>query len=162
MTTDTLSGIAVEIEKSISNLGLKNYHCDNLELLWTGELETESNGEPLANPPVILEWDGTNDGHRGFLKIAKSLNVPLIYTKVHRFAWEKELFEFLESADLPGDEEAAIKTIARKYKAYEGYVSYILMVFKVNDAWHTYQEMAPWYRQYLDKMEGAPGEEEAK
>jgi hypothetical protein len=156
MKTDTLSGIAAEIDKSIANMGLKNYHCENLELLWTGEMETDFEGKPLENPPVILEWDGTHDGHRGFLKIAKSLNVPLIYTKVHRFTWKKELFEFLESVDLPADEEEEVKKISGKYSDYEGYVSYILLVFNINGAWHTYQEMAPWYRQYLDEMEGNP------
>jgi|GEM_PF-2230419 len=153
--TDTLCATATEIEKTISNLGLRNYHCDNLEMLWTGELETDETGEPLEEPAAIMEWDGSRDGHRGFLKTAKSLFVPLIYTKVRRFDWQRELYEFIESeSGMTRQEEDRLSLIARGFESYNSYVSYILLAFKLGDVWHTYQEMAPWYKRYLDLMEG--------
>jgi hypothetical protein len=154
-TTDTLCVTATDIEKTISNMGLRNYRCDNLEMLWTGELETDETGEPLAEPAAIMEWDGSHDGYRGFLKTAKSLLVPLVYTKIRRFDRRREFYEFIDTEPgLSKAEQDRLSLIAQRFDSYDGYVSYILLAFRLGDVWHTYQEMAPWYKRYLDLMEG--------
>ncbi|MFA5160662.1 MAG: hypothetical protein WC421_00290 [Elusimicrobiales bacterium] len=151
---DTLVRMAEDMERAVSNLGLKNYHCENLELLWTGELETDEDGAAYPNPPAILEWDRSRDGYRGFLKMAKSLGAPVIYTKARRFLWQEELFGFLDLPDVSPGEELRIKAAARRFTAYDGYVGCVMLAFKLGDVWHSYQEMAPWYRRFLDAMDG--------
>ena len=159
-TNDTLVAVAEDIERAISNLGLKNYHCENLELLWTGELETDDNGEPYPKAPAILEWDHTRDGYRGFIKMAKSLNAPLVYTKVRRFLWQSELFDFIDvTPDIAPKEELRLKAVAQQFAEYDNFVSCIMLAFKLGDTWHSYQEMSPWYRNYLERMDNFDGTE---
>jgi len=156
MRTDTLTDVAREIETGLAELDLVNYPCGNLEMLWGREPQEDDllPDEP-AGSCAVLEWDSAQEGWKGFLKTAKSLKATVVYTKLKKFSWRQDFYEYLDEGDeLSADELASLQVKARPFQSCDGFVAYILLAFKLNDVWHVYQETAGWYKEYLDLVDG--------
>jgi len=145
---DSLLNIANKIVSVCSGLGLQIFYTDDLAQLW----EEQPRGKVS---PEMFDWDEAQGNYEMFLETGKKLGVGLVYMQLGKFSWQEDIYDRLIGDD--PDEEVApdIKSTlakAEKYKAYEGFGDELIVAFKHNNIWHTYQEYPKWQSEYLELL----------
>jgi len=152
---DIVEDRLLELERAIEALAkdraLALFKADDLSWLWSyddsGRRETTTD---------VIDWREAK-GWEAFVGIGAAMGTNVLYVDARRFSWE-ELVDRIDSLSVPdADEIARRKTQAAAFRKYDGLIEHLIIAFRANGIWHTYQDTADWLLKY-EELEAEPDE----